>query len=195
MQKHYTAFTLLELIIVMAIVGIMSALGIQGLVLFRQTTQFKQAEADVITVFNNVRNKARNSVASGSLVSDSTLLPDAVVDGYAIYFENDTYSLYRCDQFVNQWGVLMGDCEGGLEEDDIKPRSLQEVNVFPLHSATCVGLFFERLSGEIYAMERTYRDSLENSGKCVYRIQHKGNEALQKDIVIDTNNNTSDVFL
>jgi prepilin-type N-terminal cleavage/methylation domain-containing protein len=191
MRRNYTAFTLLELVVVMAIMAVMAGIGIQGLIIFRQTIQFQQTETDVITIMNTVRNRARNSVASDDLVAGSIALPDAVVDGYAIGFAANNYSLRRCSMTV-VFGDRQVSCIN-VEDSDMKPTTLDPVNVFMLDSTKCRALFYERLTGDISALANLTSNT-DDIGVCTIRVQHSNNPALVRDIVIDLVNNNSDAF-
>ncbi len=191
-MRKLTAFTIVELLVSMGIIALLAGLGIQALVTFQQTIQFQQAQSDFITIFNNVRNQARNSVASRDEVISGDTLPNAVVDGYAIFFDNNTYSLRSCSIVRRATSELEGNCRN-VEDADAKPTSLDAVNIFPLNPTVCAGILIERLSVDIYAMEATTA-ILQNPPECVYRIEHGSNSRLMRDIRIDLVNNTSDVF-
>lgn len=186
------AFTVVELMVVMAIIALLSGLGIQALITFQQTVQFQQAQADIITIFNNIRNQARNSVASKGEVIDGSTLPNAVVDGYAIFFDDNTYSLRSCTITRRATSELEGSCNK-VEDQDAKPISVNEVNIYPLDPSVCKGILIERLSVDFYAME-DITSTLQNPAECVFRIEHSRNSELVRDIKIDLINNTSEIF-
>lgn len=189
-MREITAFTLLELVVVMGIVSIMAALGIQGLIIFQQTVQFQQAETDIVTVLNDVRNRARNSVASNEL-ADSTSLPNAVVDAYALGFAANNYSLRRCS-ITASFGNKQASCIN-VEFPDMKPEVLTAVNIFPTDPGKCRAILFERLNANIAALPALVAN-LDEVGTCTIRIQHSNNPSLVREIVIDLGNNSSDVF-
>jgi prepilin-type N-terminal cleavage/methylation domain-containing protein len=191
-KQYKQAFTLLELLVVMAIMATMAGLGIQGLIIFRQTVQFQQTESDIITSLNTVRNMARNGVASQELKLTGGGLSNAVVDAYALHFVDGNYSIYRC-RITRAFSGDQASCTN-LEKANLKGESLTEVNVVPVDAEKCSTLLFIRLSGDVQSLPGSLVGGPDDTGECVFTISHSLNDQLQRDISIDLVNNASDVF-
>lgn len=180
-------FTLLELLVVMAIAAVVIGLGLVGMNLFRQTTQFQQAEVAFIADLRAAQNSARNSVSSQVLVDAGNTPIQAQVDGYALFFSNDNYSIHHCFEQVTAFATQY-DC-GTVEEPDLKAGDFLDIEIRPLDFNKCRGLFFSRLSGNISAMENTL-DTLDDVGVCEIRIQHLYNGSLSRVLSIDVSQNS-----
>lgn len=186
-MKSFASFTLVELIVVMAISGIMIALGVQAMLLIRQSVQFQQTESDFISNLRSVQNMARNSVASATLRSQGRSLPASMVDGYALVFDTtgSNYSLRHCFRQTSG-GTPRMDCSGA-ESLNLKPNEYDDVVVVPLLQPKCRALFFERLTGKISAMNGQIAP-LDNVGNCDYQVRHSYNNNLLRLISVDVRN-------
>jgi len=88
--------TLIELIIVTALIGIMAAIGIAGLVDYTRTAKLNAAANELITTLNVAKSNAL------SQVKDPTLCPDTdVLNGYKVTINNST----TYDLFVQCGGI------------------------------------------------------------------------------------------
>lgn len=90
-KKIKSAFSLLELVVVLAIVAVMMSLGITSLVELRNRTMLKQAVDNMIQNFNTTRNSARNSVIDRGQLG--TGLTDLALDK-AILDQSDAIDYY-----------------------------------------------------------------------------------------------------
>lgn len=189
MKRSATAFTLIELIVAMGIAAVLTGLGVAGLNLFRQTIQFQQANLDFVSALRTVQNMARNSVSSQRLISQGTSLPQAKVDGYAIFFTTSNYSIRYC---IRQGGAgnTQMNCSG-VEQDNLKPREYADVQIFPANTNVCQGVFFERLTGDIRGMSQPISNPLD-TGSCTILIDHINNASLSRQLNIDITNNNID---
>lgn len=103
-----SAFSLLELIVVMAIAAILMSLGLTSLISLRNTTLIKQSVTEFTENINGVRNSARNTVISGRPVGVSPAAEEETInavnnlDYFAIKFENNNYQQGTCSSTSTQ---------------------------------------------------------------------------------------------
>lgn len=189
-MSKLTAFTLIELLVVLGIIAVVTGLSFQGLLVFRQTAQFQQAESDFISLLRSTQNKARNSVASTALIKQGNTLPQAQVDGYALVFATENYSQQYCFG-VNTANGLQYDCTGD-ENPNLKPQEYAEVSINPTDTSKCRAIFFERLTGDISALSAEYAKPV-NTGSCTIVINHTSSGILTRTLKIDLENNSFDI--
>jgi len=127
-RKTPNGFTLIELVIVTALVGIMVAIGTAGLVDYTRTAELNAAVNELKTTLNVAKSNAL------SQVKDPTLCPDTdVLNGYKVTINNST----TYDLFVQCGGI----------DYVIKTKSLPANIIFS--SITPASFFFPVLTGGV----------------------------------------------
>jgi prepilin-type N-terminal cleavage/methylation domain-containing protein len=172
------AYTIIELIIVLGLIGALSAIGILGLSAFRQATQTQGAANEFLSNIQNYENMARNSIPS-QVRTGTGLLGDRV-DGYAIFFTTTNYSLHYCIDQRSSTGRF--NCQG-IESANEKINEYRSVTIYPRPAdfPRCRGILFERRSGLIYSMSDLIAAPLKGVN-CNIEITHVSN--MTKKVVI-----------
>jgi len=129
-------YTLVEAIVVMAIIVIITALGIYGIVAYKATVELSGVYTDVSTALKTQRNKANNSVAYNPPTQSRTFLAP---DFYGLKFENNSYDFVICNKLglSNLIGCLKD------ETSNRNPGS-NEVTI----SSSCPGIGFEIITAD-----------------------------------------------
>ena len=183
--KNYTAYTIVEILVVLGIIAVLSGVGIAGMTLFRRTVQIEQAKNDLLSALRETGNLARNSVSSAVRGTD---VLSGRVDGYALFIDlqEGNYSLRYCikGSFIGQ---LQYDCTG-VEKSSSQMLSAPEVDIFPVDPAKCQGIFFARLTGDISALSSDI-GAPDDVGNCILNLTHtQGGELRQINIDLAGNN-------
>lgn len=87
LKSSQSAFTLLELIVVLVIVGIMLAIAIYGVIKFRQVIVVSNATKELVLQLRKARRYSINNVVTSN--GDPT-------QGYYVYIDSNDYSWGEC---------------------------------------------------------------------------------------------------
>lgn len=86
------AFSLLEILIVMVIIGLLIAIGAGGLIVFRENTEAEQATNEVLALLKETQTKAKNNTIPFSHNQDSTQFAAAKNRNYAFIITSTSVS-------------------------------------------------------------------------------------------------------
>lgn len=146
-MRKLRAFSLLELVTVMAIVATMLGLGTYVLIQLRYRTEVRTAVSELVDLFNSTRNSARNGELSGrptgATGSGAVVGLAAETDYYALVFSNNRYYKLSCEEGTTA-GLLL--C-GRFSAD--QPGDLSAVAEFAPANANCGAFIFSLGSGRL----------------------------------------------
>ena len=126
-RKSWQGFTLIELIIVTALIGILSAVGTAGLVDYTRTARLNAAANELVTTLNTAKSNSLSQLKSNPLCVGA-------LDGYKVVITNTkTYDLY----------VVCG----GADFPVMSTKSLPDNITFS--GATSASLLFSVLTGKV----------------------------------------------
>lgn len=189
LKKFRSAFTLVEAMVVLAVLVAVLGLSTIGIVRFRDSLELQNGYSDVVSYLGTIQNRARNSIAY-SFNGNEPYVPQF----YSLYFANDDFSLLGCEE--SSLGIA--DCIS--LEVDIKSSAFQEVT-FSLEGScnndTIIG--FKRSSIDIVRIEGPILRSgdlitgeslnIVNSGDCSLIVGH-ASLSSEKRIDFNLGNNT-----
>ena len=186
-----TAITLIEIVVVMAIIAVLVGLGLIGMNIFRRTAQLQSAYNDLSSNLSSYRNMARNSVPSVRKPGATDI--DRIVDSYAVFFSNNDYHLYYCEDtgnILNQYS-----CEntpGLIERPNEKSgdHAAISISLRAIDLPRCSGILFERKTGSMYSMSSVLA-APQATGECRINVEHTENGNVKTMIVDLTSNNFS----
>ena len=170
LKKKNNGFTLLELLVVIGITVTAGALGIYGLITFRETAILKQAGNELFTNVESIRNKARNSVLSIAKSINNDPL-EAKVDAFAIVFEDGNYSSMYCDRSDS----TSIDYTCAYEKQNLKSEIFTTVDIglFEESGYQCAGVLFEGVTGDLSLFAN--KDSVTTEiGVCIIAVELGG---------------------
>lgn len=170
--KTKSAFSLLELLIVMGVIASISMLGIFGLLNVQYSIELNNYYAQVDVFQNTVKNYAVNSFAT-----DSAGSKDAS-DYYAFQYIGNKFQNLFCDKT----GVATIECNNIGTLELITP-SFIDITFSPIG---CNFFVFEKFSSRIFTIEN---QNLIPVGQCTIIIKHQ-NLAQTKSIIFDFENNS-----
>lgn len=185
------AFSLLEMIIVLAVLAAIMGLGWSGLINFRSTAEMQNAYSEMVSVIKTEQNKAKNSVSSGSSGTTPYF--------YALFFSNDKYYAFNCgDSRTPSLSTTNIRC---TKDETVNFRLLpSEIELVP--DASCAGIGFTKLTGKFASFTLPITESLETvtsfdtiynlSGQCNIKIRHNSISA-ERTIGINLDINSLDV--
>jgi len=182
------AFSLLEMIIVLAVLAILMGLGWAGLINFRSTAEMQNAYSELVSVIKSEQNKAKNSVSSKS---DGT-----TPYFYTLFFANNKYYAFNCGD-NNTPNNIAQNVRCTKDTSVIFRQLPTDIVVTP--SSGCAGLGFTRLSGRFASIAlpannletiSTFDTTYTFSGTCNITLSHT---QIQTQKTIDINLNTNNV--
>lgn len=182
MKPNLAAYTILEVMVVFAVIAVLAGIGITAMVSFRSLVQLQEASSGFVSTLRTVQNMAR----TGALVEDNpsryinaancTSIINAEArsacsrraDAFAVYFDSDdNYSIRACTINGNGYACSY------MYQDQAKPREFADIVIRPTATSqdSCRVIVFERLTGAIYSMGNLNDTSKQVSGECVLEIR------------------------
>ncbi len=182
------AFTIIEILAVMAIIAVISGLGIWGMTLFRQTAVIEQTLSNVVSSLRTAENRARNNISSQVLQVATEDVLSSAVDGYAIFFDSsENYSLRYCLKTETFTDVVYN-CRG-IEIAELKPKEFSDVIIGTVEN-DCLGVLFTRGAADYLKMSNEIATP-SNEDKCTISIKLEAGTSTREVVVDLVGNNFS----
>jgi type II secretory pathway pseudopilin PulG len=167
------AFTLIELVMIMAIIALAFILSILGLTRFRANIELNTAHTNIISMFSDMKNNSTNAASTSSngvlSVIDLFGIMTSADNIYPIHCDgNSDFSIYSC-----------------VTTSDISRIILTPVRVSGGTCPTRIG--FKRLTSDLVTISST--GGVSNTGTCTVLLQHSFTNET-KTITIDLVRNT-----
>ena len=179
-MRKLTAFTILELIIVLAIVGLVSGLAIYGFLTFRAIVETRQAVNEVITVTKETRNLAKNNVLP------KTANTDLYYYAYVLTFdEANNLNRYLCTR--PKVGAPVWTCPVATQEK-LKSSLYKQINYSLVLNSSCHRILFENLTGDMLISKRknyTFADA-----DCILKLTHNRQPGAVYEVFFNGTSNT-----
>jgi prepilin-type N-terminal cleavage/methylation domain-containing protein len=150
-MKKIKAFTLIELIMVMAIIATLAIMGVYGLTRFRGFLELQTSYNDIVSIIKTIQNSARNSIQ----LNDGT-----TPEYYTISFTDNKYSLLSCNN---------ANCISVSSSTDIQIGSSPRVVVV---NENCSNIAFGRLTGNIVSINISGSSIIDSSISCRFTIRN-----------------------
>lgn len=182
------AFSMLEMVIVLAIIAVLMGLGWTGLINFRSTAEMQNAYSELVSVIKSQQNKAKNSVSSKS---DGT-----TPYFYALFFANNKYYAFNCGDNNTPNNIAQN---VRCTKDSTVIFRLLPADIKLVPDTGCTGLGFTRLSGRFVSLAlpannldsiSTFDTTYTYSGVCNIKISHT---QISTERLVEINLNTSNV--
>lgn len=143
-------FTLIELLIVMAILAIVSTLGIYGFVSFRRTVQHSQATNEVLSVAKETRGLAKDNVIPKVTANQFNQFGTATnyVYGYNINYAQNKMNRSLCRRAVGSTATSWT-CNVTQPENLKSEAVFEQISYVNNFSAACKEILFENLTGDL----------------------------------------------
>lgn len=183
MDKFKKAFSLLELLIVIAVIAIILSLGTYALISFRNYTQVQSAYTEFASLLNTTRNKARNASLSNSKLELTGSVSESIPDYYGILIYSDhEYSEIYCEDSVSS----SVNC---FRENEIASTTLPQN--LSISSDNCEGIIYKKLSGDMFRIVNS--NKIETTGECSITFKHT-QTSEQRRIFINLTQNVSETI-
>lgn len=175
-------FTLLEILISMAILGTLAVLGIWGILTLRRSVELQQSTNDLVSVIKETRSTAKNNTITKNVDTDNYIY------GYVLEFTPNSIQRFLCAKDINSLVDVWNCITPG--EQIIADFLYTQINVVTSGSAQCKKILFENLTGEIRIITATPTASTPFSdGYCEIDLIHKQN-SNKKTVFVDSIKNS-----
>ena len=136
------AFTLMEVIVVMAIIAIITGLSVVGIVRYKATVELNYVYTEFVSGVKTQRNKANNSISYNPSGAESlTFIAPAF---YSIRLANNSYDFYICN-FVGSNNLISCGLDTSIKKSTI-PSGI-EIN------ANCYGFGFRLINSDLVKID------------------------------------------
>jgi type II secretory pathway pseudopilin PulG len=180
------AFTLLELVVVIAIAAALMGIGINSLRTLRDRTSVKLAVDEFVLAFNGTRNLARNSVlsnraaGSGLDIDIQNAQKASNLDYYAMIFQ-DEQKYYRAECTQDLTKINCTDISGNLKTE---VNSLVNVRASSSNADYCKVILFNLSTGKFQLMNLNFQTS--KATECTYTFTHQQDPAANITVSVST---------
>lgn len=171
MKKFFSAFTVLELIVVLGAVAILLTLGIDFILRFRSNVEIQTSYSEVVSAVKTLQNAARNSLKvfnSSDQADVYAIIPSADQKSYlyeGCFWDSDSFSNATCLPAEIAIATIKGlPAEMLLFGEYSTPEGL-------ISKGFCG---FERKTGKVFGF--TYNASnldVYTSGTCIYTLRNE----------------------
>ncbi len=154
-------YTMIELLAVMAIIAMLIALGIQGLLMLRSTIEVQESSKQAITMFSLMKNNAKNDVRKSNELD---------FKGYRYRVDGDNH-IDKCVivdyATVNPWSCSYdSDVEAAFLTANYELNVGRGADDDPVQGVPeCTAIYFEHLTGDIM-VDLDTGGSVPTNGKC-----------------------------
>lgn len=186
---------MLELLVVLAIIATLSAIGIGGLTVLRTTVLLNQATNELVSLLRLGQARARNGAVSEMRFIATNSIPASRVDGFAFYFDSATTFSARYCYASGSTGSINYNCSGveaTMSAAVLIPNGLNEITVQPVDISVCRGVVISRLNSD-WAGISGPTSAARQTGTCVIRITHL-QLGQSRDISINLGENSIEVL-
>ena len=177
------AFTLVELLVVMAIIGAMLAMGIYAMVQFRRTIQLQQATSQILGIIKETQNLAKNNTLAKDVTADPNF--NNLSFGYFLVFKD--FNIYRTLGKRVQGPGQNWTIRDPLTTNGLKSDIFGDVQIIP---DNCYAVVFINLTGDIIIQQTQASIPQDLNTSCRLQIKHTQEAAFYKVISINIKNDT-----
>lgn len=167
--RNSKGFTLLEILVVMAIIAILLYLLIQSIAAFRRNIELQQAADQIVTGLNQTASYAGNNI-----LPDGYSVTNDQIYGYVITTESNNLVRKVCSKYITS---TLWTCDDATSENLIEDI-LQNVRT----SADCDGILITNLSGDYKIGSFGNFDS---DGECTIELSHREDPQVFRKIIFD----------
>jgi prepilin-type N-terminal cleavage/methylation domain-containing protein len=189
------AFSLIEILVVLAIVAVLIGMGVVTLIGLRNRTLAKQAVDEFILNVNTLKNTARNSVVSDRPsgfnvgIDDDVIVADKIskLDFYAMAFREGEYYQGECSD-----ETTFLTCQ--FQPGSMKSSSLTLIDMNPDDEQQCTAIIFSPTTGKFsFGKVDGNNLSLDTKGICTFNFVHKQSPDIRFRVAVDKEKN--DIYL
>ncbi|KXK26584.1 MAG: hypothetical protein TR69_WS6001000590 [candidate division WS6 bacterium OLB20] len=165
------AFSLFELLIVMAIIGLTATLAIFGFVSFQRTVTFSQSVNEVLSVIKETRNLAKSNTLPKDIVLNTTNTQTRVY-AYNLSFRNNQLTRSLCYRTIGATDTSWT-CEPSTAEQ-LKSSIYGDIE-YVLSGGGCYDVLFESLTGDMKASTQATTGNRISYSEvtCLFSVRHK----------------------
>ncbi len=181
-KSHKTAFTLLEILVVLAIISVLLYMIVQGMSNFRRSVELQQASDRIVSAINETKNFASNNI-----LPDDVVIEDNKIYGYRLTpnVENNNIVREVCSKVV---GSLTWDCSISSKKDDlVTGGSVQLQNIIITPQGCTSALLVNMTNDWLY---EDINSGFVDQNYCVFELSHKQDMRIFRTFIFDAETNT-----
>lgn len=186
MVKNKTAFTLLEILVVMAIIAVIMYMIVQSMANFRRSVELQQASDQIVAAVNETKNFASNNI----LPDDVNILPDGK-EIYAYRLTPSGNNVIRdvCSKTIgnlsNEWK-----CNISNRKDKLISDFLQNVVI---EGSGCSDTILITMTNDWQYKEQSHDITYSDAEFCEFTLAHKEDMRVFRTFVFHAEKNTFEV--
>jgi len=178
-KSHKTAFTLLEILVVLAIISTLLYMIVQSMSNFRRSVELQQASDQIASSINETKNFASNNI-----LPDDVVVENDKIYGYRLTPNAENNNIVRevCSKVVDSptW-----DCSISSRKDYLIADFLQNVIIVP---QGCINILLINMTNDwLYEVDGS---GFLDTGLCHLELSHKQDIRIFRTFVFDAKNNT-----
>jgi prepilin-type N-terminal cleavage/methylation domain-containing protein len=192
------AFTLMEIIVVLAIMAVILGLGINMFISMSKSTTMTEATGDVISILKETQNMAKNNNLPKT---ETAMLKAQSVYYYVVEFKSSATSPYGNINrylFRKKSGVWDTSPTNPIQtESGIKSKALSNIVNYQKDTSECSYVMFENLTGRIFVSKGNTQATLnaentynEPTTDCKLTVNLATDSNFKKQIYINAANGT-----
>lgn len=192
-MKVIKAFSMLEIVLVLAVLAILMGLGWTGLINFRSTAETQNAYSELVSVIKTIQNRANNSVSSTS----TGVIPDF----YVLFFSQNKYYSFNCCYNSSCSRASASTTVRCTKDTTLSYRQLPaDIRITP--DSNCAGIGFGKLNGKFTTFSlptgtnldsiNSFGSTISQNGTCNITLSHNLISS-KRTIEFNLNNNSLNV--
>lgn len=184
-NSNGSGFSLLEILVVMAILAILMAMLSRAITNFRQTSELQQVNDQIMSGINETKSYVNNNVLPKDINIQSTY-----IYAYQLTISDDKTNIIRkiCSFDTNlPMNADAWDCDISTRKDNLLSNQFKNIELS--YSDECNGVLLINLTGDWQYLSKT-DNSYKDSGSCKFLLRNNKSAKIFRKFVFDTTNNS-----
>lgn len=183
-KSYKTAFTLLEILVVLAIISTLLYMIVQAMSNFRRSVELQQASDRIVSAINETKNFASNNI-----LPDDVVIENDKIYGYRLTpnIENNDIVREVCSKVV---GSLTWDCSVSGQKDDLVTAGSVQLRNIVITPQGCTSALLVNMTNDWLYENTNSGSGYVDQYSCVFELSHKQDGSIFRTFIFDAENNT-----